>query len=160
MADTLSPNSRSALMSKIRGKDTGLERRVRTALHVAGFRFRLHDAKLPGTPDIVLRRHGAVVEVRGCFWHYHDIERCPYTTVPKTNSDWWRAKLERNAQRDERNELALRTAGWRVFVVWQCECRTAEKLSRKIRELTTSLRRPSVQLSGPPPASGTSEPAT
>jgi len=105
-------------MARIRSRDTGPELLVRRSLHAKGFRFRLHRRDLPGTPDIVLQKYGAVVEVRGCFWHRH--RGCRLCTFPKSNEDFWNAKLEGNVARDRTNENALMRAGWRLAIVWQC----------------------------------------
>ena len=115
--DTLTISERSERMSRIRGKNTGPERKVRSLLHCAGYRFRLNVSSLPGKPDIVLPKYRAVVLVHGCFWHRHG---CKATTTPSTNVDFWRKKFEENTARDRRHTEALLTAGWRVAVVWQC----------------------------------------
>lgn len=117
---SLTPPShqRSATMRAIRSKDTGPEMRVRRSLHAQGFRYRLHDRKLPGSPDIVLPKLKVVVDVRGCFWHGH---ACLAGRVPRANTDFWRTKVERNQIRDQRNDVELQGLGWRVFVVWECE---------------------------------------
>jgi DNA mismatch endonuclease, patch repair protein len=107
------------MMSGIRGKDTQPEMIVRRHLHAAGLRFRLHDRKLPGRPDLVLRRHQAVVFVHGCFWHQH--ASCRFAVMPKQNRAFWKEKLGRNRDRDRRRVAALEAAGWRVFIVWECE---------------------------------------
>ncbi len=119
MADTLTKARRSWNMSRIKGKDTGPERVVRSLLHRMGFRFRLHAKGLPGRPDIVLPRHKTVVFVHGCFWHRH--RRCKNCTTPTNNRQFWVKKLEGNAARDRVKERALRKLGWRVIVVWECE---------------------------------------
>lgn len=111
------------MMSGIRGKNTTPERLVRSYLHRAGLRFRLHEVELPGRPDIVLPRWGLVILVHGCFWHRHN--GCRYAATPKTNPKFWAAKFEANVARDARNVAALRRLGWRVIVVW--ECRTGER---------------------------------
>lgn len=118
--DIISPERRSALMSRIRGRDTGIEVTVRKGLHRLGFRYRLGGAGLPGRPDIVLPKYRAVVFVHGCFWHGHD---CPLYRLPKTRTDFWRAKVEANSERDERKAADLREAGWRVETVWECQIR-------------------------------------
>lgn len=110
------PLTRSENMSRIRSKDTGPEMVIRRGLHARGFRFRLHRRDLPGTPDLVLRRFGAVIEVRGCYWHAHP--GCG--RAPSTNQEYWGPKLRRNRERDVKNEAALQEAGWRVCVVWEC----------------------------------------
>ena len=94
---------------------------VRGELHRLGFRFRLHDSRLPGKPDLVLRKHSAVIFVHGCYWHRH--EGCRYATTPATRREFWLAKFAANVQRDQRDQEALRAAGWRVFVVWECALR-------------------------------------
>lgn len=114
-------------MSGIRGKDTKPEMAVRKALHAAGFRFRLHRRDLPGAPDVVLPGRHVAVFVHGCFWHRH--AGCHYAKLPATRPEFWKAKLEGNAERDERNVGALRAHGWRVLVVWECAVRERETLS-------------------------------
>ena len=118
MTDHMSRVQRAALMSRIRGKDTQPELVVRRLLHSLGFRFRLHASGLPGRPDIVLRKHGAIIFVNGCFWHHH---ACSRGFSPAKNRKYWQLKLARNAERDEENRWVLENAGWRVLVVWECE---------------------------------------
>lgn len=125
-ADRLTPSERSANMRAVRGKDTAPEMIVRRMLFRAGFRYRLHCADLPGKPDLVLRKHRAVIFVHGCFWHQH--KNCARATLPTANADFWAEKLERNAARDAGQIAALETAGWRVLVVWQCETKDAASL--------------------------------
>ena len=108
-------------MSGIRGKDTRPERIVRSGLHRIGFRFRLHDKKLPGSPDLVLPKHSAVIFVHGCYWHRH--QGCRYATTPSTRPEFWQAKFQGNVERDRRNQRELMEAGWRVFIVWECALR-------------------------------------
>lgn len=107
-------------MAAIRGKDTKPEMKVRRHLHAAGLRFSLHRKDLPGRPDVVLRRHRAVVLVQGCFWHGHD---CKGDRMPKTRAEWWAAKIARNRERDAVNLARLRALGWRVFELWECDLR-------------------------------------
>lgn len=121
MADTMTKAERSALMARIRGKNTKPEVLVRSALHRAGFRFRLHNRELPGRPDIVLPKHKTVVFVHGCFWHRHG---CSLASDPATRKAFWREKFARNVARDKRTATALRRAGWRVLTVWECALRT------------------------------------
>lgn len=118
--DIISPERRSALMSRIRGKDTGIEVTVRKGLHRLGFRYRLGGARLPGRPDIVLPKYRVVVFIHGCFWHGHD---CPLYRLPKTHTDFWRTKIETSRERDARKAVELRRAGWRVTTVWECQLR-------------------------------------
>ena len=135
MADVVSKAVRSRMMSGIRGKNTKPEVEVRRFLHGRGLRFRLHDRTLPGRPDIVLPRWGAVVLVHGCFWHQH--KGCRYAYMPASNASFWREKLGGNVNRDRRNVAALRALGWRVLHVWECETksdRKLERLERRIRD--------------------------
>ncbi len=138
MADFLSREERSRLMAAIRGRDTKPEMRVRRALHRLGYRFRLHDPTLPGRPDIVLARYGVAIEVRGCFWHGHT---CKEGHVPDTRRRYWKAKLDANAARDARNKRELQGLGWRVIIVWECQCRTAKGLDKTLRRLDRALAR-------------------
>lgn len=118
--DIISPERRSALMSRIRGKDTGIEVTVRKGLHRLGFRYRLGGAGLLGRPDIVLPKYRTVVFVHGCFWHGHD---CPLYRMPKTRTEFWHAKIEANRDRDEHKAAELRAAGWKVETVRECQIR-------------------------------------
>ena len=115
--DTISVERRSALMSRIRAKDTKPELVVRRMLHRLGYRYVLHDGRLPGKPDLVFPAWGAVVLVHGCFWHGHG---CALASKPKSNKDYWVGKLARNAAHGVRNMRQLRSLGWRVAVVWEC----------------------------------------
>jgi DNA mismatch endonuclease (patch repair protein) len=117
--DIVDKPTRSRMMSGIRGRDTQPELRVRRRLHAAGLRFRLHAKDLPGKPDIVLAGPRTVVFVDGCFWHQHP--GCAFATLPRTNVDFWRRKLESNVARDTRVRQQLAGAGWRVETVWECE---------------------------------------
>ena len=139
---SLSSVARSRIMQAIRGRDTGPEKRVRTALHSAGLRFRLHSASLPGRPDIVLSKYRAVVFVNGCFWHQHP--GCDSATRPKVNRQYWLPKLRRTIARDKGNMRDLRADGWRVHVVWECEA-TEKKIGRLAAQI--KRRRPDFRLS-------------
>lgn len=105
-------------MSRIKSKDTTPERIVRSFLHRNGFRFRLHVKDLPGKPDIVLPKYKTVIEVRGCFWHQH--QGCKEGKIPENRYEWWKAKLNTNIERDQKNIQALATMGWKVLIIWQC----------------------------------------
>lgn len=131
MTDTLEACERSALMSRIRGRDTKPELVVRSLLHRMGYRFRLCRRDLLGSPDIVLPRHGAVVFVHGCFWHRH--KGCKGATTPKSNVGFWQDKFVANVERDKRNQRGLRRLGWKVVVVWECELKKPVKLETKLR---------------------------
>ena len=124
MVDIVDAATRSRMMSGIRGRNTKPELLIRSLLHRRGFRFRLDARDLPGRPDIVLPRYGAVIFVHGCFWHGHD---CPLFKWPQTRPDFWREKIGRNRANDERSRAALLAAGWRVGVVWECALRGANR---------------------------------
>ena len=121
MPDIVDQATRSRMMAGIGGRNTRPELTLRRALHARGLRYRLHDRKLPGTPDLVFRQFGAVCFVHGCFWHRH--AGCPYTTIPATRPEFWRAKFDSNTERDRRNRHSLLQAGWRVAIVWECALR-------------------------------------
>jgi DNA mismatch endonuclease (patch repair protein) len=143
MADTLTKSERSALMAKIRGTNTKPEVFVRSALHRAGLRFRIHNRSLPGSPDIVLAKHRTVVFVHGCFWHRHG---CTLSSEPSTRRAFWREKFASNVARDRRTAAALRRAGWRVLTVWECSLRTAarrdEAIARLVRRIVSTRAAP------------------
>ena len=130
MTDTISPEHRSWNMSRIRNRDTGPERIVRSVLHRMGFRFRLRGRKLPGRPDVVLSRHRVVVLVHGCFWHRHS--RCAFAYTPKSNVPFWTRKFEDNVVRDRRAAKALRALGWKVVTVWECQTEDVDRLARRL----------------------------
>jgi DNA mismatch endonuclease (patch repair protein) len=132
-SDVLSPAERSALMSRIRGKDTTPERAVRSMVHGLGYRFRLHGRDLPGRPDLVLPRLRTVIFVHGCFWHRH--ARCRYATTPATRRAFWLEKFERNVERDRRTAKALRRLGWSVITVWECQLRRPEKVRARLERM-------------------------
>lgn len=119
MADTITASHRSWNMSRIRGRNTGPEVKLRSLLHRAGYRFRLHDRKLPGRPDIVLPKHRAAIFVHGCFWHRH--KGCRNATMPSTRPEFWALKFESNVARDRANAGRLAETSWRVIVVWECD---------------------------------------
>lgn len=120
MADKVDATTRSRMMSKIKGKDTVPEIFVRRALHAKGFRYRLGGCNLPGRPDLVFPSRKIAVFVHGCFWHRH---HCLYFKWPASNTEFWRSKLNKNAERDERNYRDLEGLGWEVLVIWECELR-------------------------------------
>ncbi len=136
--DRLTAQQRSWNMSRIKGKDTGPERRVRSVLHRLGFRFSLSRKDLPGRPDIVLTRYGTAIFVHGCFWHRH--RNCCNAVLPKTRPEFWLAKLNGNVERDARNVLALKQLGWRVLTVWECEVEDEPKLSGKLHAKLTGAK--------------------
>ncbi len=119
MTDTLTKEKRSWNMSRITGKNTKPEILLRSLLHQERFRFRLHDKRLPGKPDIVLPRHRTAVFVNGCFWHRH--ENCKYAYTPKSRQKFWLKKFEETVKRDKKKKEMLTRMGWQVIVVWECE---------------------------------------
>jgi len=129
MVDNRSAKSRSALMSRIGGKNTAPELVVRRLLHSLGYRFRLHRRDLPGTPDIVFPSRRKVIFVNGCFWHAHG---CRIGQPPKSRPEFWIPKLERNRARDARNKRVLRRLGWGVLTIWQCKARTRGRLESRL----------------------------
>ncbi len=128
MADRIDSAARSRTMAAIRSKNTRPEKWVRSALHHQGFRFRLHNKKLPGSPDLVLKKYHAVIFINGCFWHQH--EGCAAAHLPKTHTDFWQDKFARNVARDQKVLYQLKTLGWRAAIVWECG------LKKKCREAT------------------------
>ena len=139
MRDRLTSQHRSWNMSRIRGKDTLPEKRVRSELHRMGYRFRVHRKDLPGIPDIVFVSRRVVLFVHGCFWHRH--RGCKNCTTPKNNREFWVQKLEANAARDKTNRHALRKLGWRTLVVWECQTESTTSLRQVIAKLSTELNR-------------------
>lgn len=130
MVDTLSPERRSWLMSRVAAKNTKPELIVRRALTALGYRYRLHRTDLPGKPDIVFPSMRKAIFVHGCFWHRH--ANCSGASTPKSNVVFWRTKFESNVERDKRNVRALRRNGWSVLIVWQCQTRNPERLTRRL----------------------------
>ena len=152
--DIVSVERRSALMSRIKGKNTNIELEVRSGLHALGFRFRLGDAyrfdgsKLPGRPDIVLPKYRVAVLIHGCFWHGHD---CDLFRLPKTRTEFWRAKIDVNRKRDVRKERELLELGWDVETIWECQLRGQSAAARieVIRSLAARIRRCALPITRP-----------
>jgi DNA mismatch endonuclease (patch repair protein) len=128
--DSISRTRRSWNMSRISGKNTSPELSVRSFLHGLGFRFRLHDRRLPGKPDIVLKKYRTVIFVHGCFWHQH--KGCRFAYSPKSNVDFWSSKFARNGDRHDEVTKALKRLHWRVVVIWECELKDMKKLEKKL----------------------------
>ena len=128
MADVHDKKTRSYNMSHIKSKNTKPELLIRKYIFNKGFRFRLHVLNLPGKPDIVLPKYKTIIFMHGCFWHGH--ENCKYFVIPKTRTDWWVNKIERNKQIDTDNFQKLNTLGWKVLTIFECELKT------KIRKKT------------------------
>jgi len=119
-------------MSQVRSKDTKPELIVRKFLHTHGFRYRLHVKDLPGKPDIVLPKYKTVIFIHGCFWHGH--KHCKYATLPKTRTQWWLNKIDRNISNDKKAILALKKEGWKIITIWGCELR-GDKLDKTLNAL-------------------------
>ena len=138
MTDHLTSKKRSLNMSNIRSKNTTPEMIVRSLLHKMGYRFRLHVKKLIGKPDIVMKKYKLVIFCHGCFWHQHP--RCKRATLPKTNTEYWLPKLEKNKERFYSVEEQLIQSGWRVAVIWECEIKNTPLLKEKLRLLIEGIR--------------------
>jgi DNA mismatch endonuclease (patch repair protein) len=124
-------------MAMVRGRNSKPEMLVRRLIHAMGFRFRLHDRRLPGTPDLVFPRLRKVLFVHGCFWHRHPDPACKLARMPKSRLDFWRPKLQGNRDRDGRHQTELEALGWQSMVVWECELRHREQLQNKLRAFLT-----------------------
>jgi DNA mismatch endonuclease (patch repair protein) len=132
VTDVFTPEKRSAVMRRVKGKDTGPEMRVRRLLTRLGLRYRLHRADLPGKPDIVMPGRRLAIFVHGCFWHGHDCARG--ARAPKSNADYWQAKIGRNRARDVQHRAALEAAGWRVLTLWECDLKDEAALEQALRD--------------------------
>lgn len=124
--------ARSALMSRIRGKNTKPEMAVRRKLHAMGYRYRLHVHSLPGTPDLVFPGRRKIIFVHGCFWHRH--QGCQYAAVPKTRPEFWQEKFRQNVERDKKAIDELNAGDWDVLIVWECEVKNLELLQERLRK--------------------------
>ena len=133
MTDVYPPEKRSAVMRRVKGKDTSPELKVRKALTALGARYRLHRKDLPGSPDIVLPGRRLVLFVHGCFWHGHDCARG--SRIPKANRDYWLGKVGRNRARDVASRAALEAAGWQVETLWECDLKDSAALTARLRHL-------------------------
>jgi DNA mismatch endonuclease (patch repair protein) len=138
MSDVHNKKTRSYNMSQIRSKDTKPELLVRKFLFANGFRYKLHDKKLSGKPDIVLPKLRTAVFVHGCFWHGH--QNCKYFVIPKTRTEWWLQKINRNKQLDEYNFLKLKHKGWKVFTIFECELKGI-KQGKTLNKILTQLNK-------------------
>ena len=127
--DTVSPEQRSRNMSKVRGKNTSLELKIRSLLHRLGYRYRLHRKDLPGTPDMVFSARRSVIFIHGCFWHGHT---CARAALPTSNRQFWEEKIGRNKERDGRVLEQLLENGWKVLTVWQCETKEEDVLRERL----------------------------
>lgn len=132
MTDVFSKQKRSEVMSHIRSEDTSPELIVRRLAYRMGFRYRLHVARLPGRPDLVFCRLKKVIEVRGCFWHQH--KGCKDSHIPRSGTEYWRPKLAGNVSRDKKNENLLRSLGWQILILWECEIRDARSTTERLTD--------------------------
>lgn len=129
----MTPEQRHRCMAAVKGKDTKPEMIVRKYLFSKGLRYRLHNKKLPGSPDIVLKKYMTVVFIDGCFWHGH--EGCKYFKIPKSNEFFWEQKIRRNKARDIANDYVLQTEGWRVIRIWECEIKKMSTREERLESL-------------------------
>lgn len=132
MVDNLTPERRSKNMGNIRSKDTTPEMIVRKLAHRIGYRFRLHRKSLPGKPDLVFPSRKKVIFVHGCFWHQHKVPDCKISRIPKSRTEYWIPKLQKNVERDKEHQAALISRGWNILIIWECEIRDVGKLADKI----------------------------
>ena len=138
MTDVHNKKVRSFNMSRIRSKDTKPEILVRKYLFSEGFRYRLHDRKLPGKPDLVFAKYKTVLFIHGCFWHGH--AKCKYFVIPKTRTQWWVEKITRNKQVDKKNTRLLKALGWRVLTVFECRLRPPKR-NKTLATISASLNK-------------------
>lgn len=140
MGDVHDKKTRSYNMSRIRHKDTKPEMLVRSFLHANGFRYTLHDKRLIGKPDLVLPKYKTVVFIHGCFWHGHS--GCRYFVIPKTRTDWWKKKIEKNQSNDKTAILLLKKNGWKVIIVWECDLKKKKMemtLLKIVKKISTNI---------------------
>lgn len=144
MTDSISPEKRSWNMSRIKGKDTSIEVRVRKYLFSQGFRYRKNVNSLPGKPDIVLPKYHSVIFINGCFWHRHP--KCKYATIPKTRTDYWEEKFNRNVSNDKHHYEELERLGWNVIIIWECDIikRFDETMNNIVRQLSFNSSKDSI----------------
>ena len=136
MVDKFSREERSRIMSRVKGRDTDPEKKVRSLLQAMGYRFRLNQKSLPGSPDIVLPKYKKTVFVHGCFWHGH--KGCRRAARPTSNADFWNRKIEGNIKRDSVKLRELRKLGWKATVVWQCQIRDMRSLEKRLERFLQS----------------------
>jgi len=132
VADIVTPAQRSATMAKVRSRDSSAEMKVRRLLHALGYRYRLHDKRLPGRPDLSFPLRRKAIFVHGCFWHLHPDPRCKLARMPKSRLDYWPPKLKANRDRDARNLRSLESQGWDPLVVWECELRNIDRVRDRL----------------------------
>ena len=133
--DTRTPEQRRRIMRSVKSRNTGPELVVRRLLHGMGYRYRLHRKDLPGRPDIALGPRRKAIFVHGCFWHGHD---CPKGRLPKSRLDYWQPKVDKNRERDRTKEEQLKSVGWSVLTIWQCETKDLETLAARLQDFVDS----------------------
>ncbi len=138
MADIFTKQKRSEIMATVKNKNTKPEIQVRKALFKRGFRYRINDKKLSGSPDIVLPKYHTVVFVHGCYWHGH--ENCSKAIKPSTNKDFWNTKINKNRIRDKKAQIDLNTSGWNVIVIWECQLRNQELLKQTLGKVINKIK--------------------
>lgn len=131
--DNLTKEQRKLCMSRIRSKDTQPEKVVRKILTRLGFRYRLHNSKLPGKPDIIISKIKTIFFINGCFWHQH--KGCKKQAMPKANIKYWKNKLERNVDKQKEDIRKLKSDGWKVYIIWECQTKNEENLTKKIQKI-------------------------
>ena len=136
--DTLTKKQRSCCMSRIKSKYTKPEISVRKTLFGLKIKFRMHNKKLPGKPDIIIPKIKKVIFVNGCFWHQH--KNCLRQAVPKSNQKYWKNKLEKNTSRQKNDIIKLRKAGWKSYIIWECETKDENKLTKKLAKINEKNR--------------------
>jgi len=156
MTDVFSEEDRSRVMSKVHGKNTAPELKVRRLLHALGYRYTLHEKTLPGHPDIVFTRRRKAIFVHGCFWHQHP--GCKAADRPSSNTGYWQKKLERNIERDLLTTQTLEEKGWKVFIVWECEIRSKNRETALAERLSFFLGPPRISATTTPYADKTEAP--
>jgi DNA mismatch endonuclease, patch repair protein len=137
MPDFFTKAKRSEIMSKISGKETKSEIKVRKYLFAQGFRYRKNDKKLLGKPDIVLPKYKTIIFIHGCFWHHH--ENCPKSALPTTNKKFWENKIKKNVERDIFNQETLINLGWNIIVIWQCRIKNQTLFYKKMEKIVKQL---------------------
>ncbi|MBA7532094.1 hypothetical protein ES705_24320 [subsurface metagenome] len=140
MADIFTKRKRSQIMATVKNRNTKPEIQVRKALFSRGFRYRINDKRLPGSPDIVLPKYHTAIFVHGCYWHGHT--NCKKAIKPSTNKNFWNAKIEKNRLRDQKAQQELSQMGWKVIVIWECELRNKESLELSLNKLINELKQP------------------
>jgi DNA mismatch endonuclease, patch repair protein len=138
VTDIFSKEVRSFIMSQIKGRDTNPEILVRKYLFAKGFRFRIHDKRLPGKPDLLLPKYKTIVFINGCFWHQH--KKCPYFKMPKTRINYWEEKLNRNSANDDKHKRLLLAMGYNILTVWECEL-AKDKREKTLAHLYRTIKR-------------------